>query len=48
MVDNGRLTERLHMGARYAVSRTIKVAKQHVERDRQARRIAKRVERNVK
>ena len=48
LVDNGWLAERLHMGARNAVSRTIRVAGQRVERDGKARRMAKLVERNVK
>jgi len=48
LVDNGWLAERLHMGARNAVSRTIRVSEQRVESDRHARRIAKLVEKNVK
>jgi len=38
----------LHMGARNAVSRTIGMARRHVERDRKARRMATSVEQNVK
>lgn len=48
LVDNGWLAERLHMGARNAVSRTIGMAKRYVESDRKARRMAKLVEQNVK
>jgi hypothetical protein len=48
LVDNGWLAQRLHMGARNAVSRTIKMAEQRIATDREARRVAKRVENNVK
>jgi len=48
MVDNGRLAERLHMGARNAVSRTIRLADNHLKADRAARRMAKEHGRNVK
>lgn len=47
LVDNGWLAQRLHMGARNAVSRTIRMAEQRVAGNREARRVAKRVERNV-
>ena len=48
LVDNGWLAQRLHMGSRNAVSRTIKMADQRVAADREARQVAKRVEQNVK
>ena len=34
LVDNGWLTERLHMGARNAVSRTIRMADEHIKTSR--------------
>ena len=48
LVDNGWLAERLSMGARNAVSRTIRAAKERVKPDRAARRIAKRLEEHVR
>ncbi len=48
LVDNGWLAERLHMGARNAVSRTIRMAGNRIKADREARRLAKVVGENVK
>jgi REP element-mobilizing transposase RayT len=43
LVDNGWLAERLHMGARNAVSRVIREAKDRLPTDRNARRIAETI-----
>ena len=44
LVDNGWLAERLHMGARNAVSRTIRQAQQYVRASPEARRFASELE----
>lgn len=44
LVDNGWLAERLHMGARNAVSRTIKEGRDHAKKDRRARASARKLE----
>jgi hypothetical protein len=48
LVDNGWLAEHLHMGARNAVSRTVKQAQEHTRSNRQARQIAKEINECVK
>ncbi len=45
LVDNGWLAERLHMGARNAVSRTIKEGRDRVNKERGAKRLVKELER---
>ena len=47
LVDNGWLSERLAMGARTAVSRIMGQAREHVQADRNARAIARRLEQMV-
>jgi hypothetical protein len=47
LVDNGWLAEHLQMGARNAVSRTIRMADKHIRSNREARQLAKRVGGNV-
>ena len=44
LVDNGWLAERLHMGARNAVSRTIKEGREHAKKNRGARASARKLE----
>ena len=44
LVDNGWLAERLHMGARNAVSRTIKEAREKMKKDRQAKSLLRQYE----
>ncbi len=48
LVDNGWLAERLHMGTRNAVSRSIRMCRERLKKDRATRRIAKTVGENVK
>ncbi len=45
LVDNGWLAERLWMGVRNAVSRTIREAQVHVEGNREARNLVKKLRR---
>ena len=45
LVDNGWLAERLWMGARNAVSRTIPASQEHVRGDRQARNLVRKLAR---
>ena len=44
LVSNDWLAERLHMGARNTVSRTIRHAREHVKADKKARRLARGLE----
>ncbi len=48
LVDNGWLADRMQMGARNAVSRTIRLAKERLKTDRDARRLARNLTDNVK
>ncbi len=47
LVTNDWVAERLQMGARNAVSRTIRHARDHLKADKKARQIAKRLEETV-
>ena len=48
LINNGWLAERLHMGARNAVSRIIRHAKELINDDSKTKRIATRIRKNVK
>jgi hypothetical protein len=48
LVDNGWFAERLQMGARNTVNRTIRAAKNHAQGNRAAARLAKKVEPAIK
>ena len=48
LVDNGWLAEKLHMGARNAVSHTIGKARDVLKASRPARQLAKRFENALK
>jgi len=47
LVDNGWVCERLHMGARNAVSRTISQCRNQLKTDRTARQMSMRIRENV-
>jgi hypothetical protein len=44
LVDNGWLAEKLHMGARNAVSRSVKGALEHIRKHRNDRTLARKLE----
>lgn len=48
LVYSGWVAERLSMGARNALSRTIRMAMERVKPDRKAQLLAKKIEKNVK
>jgi ribosome recycling factor len=47
LVDNGWLAERLAMGARTAVSRIMREAREHLKSNRKAKAISRRLERRI-